>query len=96
MAPGKTTPSIATLFKSAPLNHDAIIKQLSLWLADSFRPFSTVDDPLFREFILLLNPKFKLPHKETMRTQTGKISHDLKQQVRVVGVRIVLTRVFRR
>jgi hypothetical protein len=71
----------AFLKPAAKPSDDATVLVLSLWLADSFRPFATLEDPLFREFVYLLNPKFKLPHQETVRTKTSAIALDLKNQV---------------
>lgn len=62
-------------------SRDDIIFKLALWLANSFRPYTTVEDPDFRELVSMLRPGFQLPKRDKIRSVAKKISILIKAQV---------------
>lgn len=66
------------------VKRDEIIFKLALWLANSFRPYTTVEDPDFREFVCMLRPGFQLPKRDKIRNVAKKISILIKAHVRSV------------
>lgn len=69
----------ASFLKGA--TRDEVLFKMTLWLANSFRPFTTVEDPDFREFIRMLRPDFELPKRDKIRILARKIALIIKAQV---------------
>lgn len=63
------------------VSRDDILFKLTLWLANSFRPYTTVEDPDFRDLIHMLRPGFELPKRDKIRAIAKKISMLMKAQV---------------
>lgn len=55
--------------------------ELVLWLAESFRPLSTVEDTAFAPFIKSISPDFKVPSRDTVRSRVLLLANELKSQV---------------
>jgi len=59
-----------------------VLLKLTVWLANSFRPYTTVEDPDFRDMIKMLRPDLELPKKDKIRNLAKKLSLLVKAQVR--------------
>ena len=47
------------------------------WICDSLQPFSIVEENPFQDFITYLNPKYKLPCRNTLKS---KINHEYEER----------------
>lgn len=70
---------------SAKATREDILFKITLWLAHSFRPFTTVEDSDFRELIEMVKPGFgdKLPKKDRVRAIAVKLAMVIKAQVTI-------------
>lgn len=67
MSSGDTNDSISIMKQSPRPNFKKVDEALILMLATDFQPFSMVDDKGFRNFVLSINPKYKIPDKRKIR-----------------------------
>jgi len=81
--------TVGAALKGAATTED-ILFQLTLWLANSFRPYTTIEDPDFRELIEMLRPGFKLPKRDKIRVLARKISLLIKEQVLTVVCAVLI------
>lgn len=63
--------------------------ELALWIAQAFKPISSVEHETFRSFISRICPKFNLPQPATLRSQILSIAQHLRSEV-CVAVAVVL------
>lgn len=73
-----------------PATRDEIIFKLTLWLANSFRPYTTVDDTDFRDLVQMLRPGFELPKKDTIRSVAKKLALLIKEHVRAMRDEVLI------
>lgn len=64
-----------------PATREQILFKLTLWLANSFRPFTTVEDPDFRDMVQMFRPGFELPKKDKIRIIARKLAILIKEHV---------------
>jgi len=69
----KTQPKISGFLKSSLHFKKETADQLLVdWILMSGQPFSVVDEPPFKNFVLCLNPQYKVPCRKTLKSQIEK------------------------